>query len=190
MSAGILIFLIIATLIIGLTVVILDWFISRYCQGIREVFHKFRTKVGRILLIVSGLFFVAALCTTLYNWLFTLAAHHASGTVIEMREEKDKHGIVRYAPTCRFQDSTGVQHTVSSRLFEAPPAFHVGESVPVLYLGSSPQTARIDSFGEIWLLPIFLGITCVVFLPFGPSLIWCRKLVRRWRERNRMNIAS
>ena len=189
MGAGILIILIITALLLGLIDVILYGFIIRHFQEIREAFERFRTKVGRILLIVSGFFFVAALCTTLYEWLFTLAAHHASGNVIERREQKGSDGLVKYAPTFRFQDSAGVRHTVSSSLLKAPPAFHVGESVRILYLTGSPQTAHIDSFWEIWLLPILLGIMCVVLFPFGPNF-WCRKLVRRWRERHRFNLAS
>ena len=121
-----LIILFIAALVIGLIVAGIQIAVMKigFIRALRDAANKYygttRTKVGRILLILSGLGLMVALCTTLYNWHFTSVAHHARGTVIGTREHTDKDGHVLYAPTVRFQDSAGVQHTVSSSFFQAP----------------------------------------------------------------------
>ena len=177
------VFLIIVLLVIAGLIAVLQigWRIGFVC-AMRESVNKFygarRTNVGRIFLILGCLSLAAGLCTSGYTWYFTSFAQHANGTVIEMREKKHKDpDVVIYAPSVRFQDSAGVQHTFSSGLFQAPPEFHVGENVPVLYLGRYPQTAHIDSFWEVWTRPIVLGILCIVPLAVGLILIHCQKIV-------------
>jgi len=179
---GGLIILFIVALVIGLIVAGIQIAVMKigFVRAMLDAANKFygttRIKVGRILLIVSGLGLMIALCTTLYTWHFTSVARHARGTVIGTREHTDRDGLVVYAPTVRFQDSAGVQHTVSSSFFQAPPAFHIGESVPVLYLGDDPQTAHLDGFWEIWVPPIVLGIFSTIFLGISLSFICCRQL--------------
>jgi hypothetical protein len=177
--------LVIVVLIGGLIVGIQIGFMIGFSCAMREAAKKlYGTRgniAGRILCIVGSLSLVVALCMTLYSWHFTHVAQHASGTVIEMREQKDKDGAVSHAPTFRFQDSTGIEHTVSSSFFQEPPAFHVGESVPILYLGDDPETARIDSFWQVWGLPSLIGIESIVALAIGLTLTFWPKIVRRFK---------
>jgi hypothetical protein len=52
-----------------------------------------------------------------------------------------------------------------------PPAYHVGETVNVLYLESDPYDARIESFTSLWLLPMIFGGIGAIFPAVGAGLI-------------------
>ena len=112
----------------------------------------------------------------LYDWHFTRVARAATGTVTEMRTSQGHDGNdLTYAPVFRFIDDSGQGHTVASSLYQSPPAFQVGDSVPVLYLPANPQSARINTFGQVWFIPIFLGI-------FGTTWVLIGQIILRWPQ--------
>jgi hypothetical protein len=120
------------------------------------------------------------------SWVRTLHfAHDAirtSGTIIEMRQGKGEYGrIERYAPTFRFQDAEGRQHTVSSKFYSSQE-FHSGEIVAVLYLADNPQTARIDSFWQMWGLSSCAGIFGSICLTIGVVVVFWPRTFGRLRE--------
>jgi hypothetical protein len=53
----------------------------------------------------------------------------------------------------------------------SPPAYHVGETVNVLYLESDPDDARIESFTSLWLAPMFFGGIGTILLALGAKMI-------------------
>ncbi len=127
------------------------------------------TGVGTVMLFI-------ALGTGLYNWHFIRVARTATGIVTEMRTSQGHDGNdLTYAPVFRFTDDSGQGHTVASTLYQSPPAFQVGDSVPVLYVPANPQSARINTFGQIWFIPIFLGI-------FGTIWVLIGQIVLRWPQ--------
>jgi hypothetical protein len=161
-------------LVVGLLFGVVFGFMLGFSRSMREAALKLqgrkRSKAPILLIIGSCLGLIVALGMTAYTWHFTRVAQHAAGTVIEMREQKDKEGGISHAPTFRFQDSAGGQHIVSSGMYQEPPAFHVGDTVGVLYLPNDPQTASIDTFGQVWGLPVLFGIVAAISLAAG--LIW------------------
>ncbi len=134
-----------------------------------------RRRGGWNLCIVGCLSLLVSLGSWIYLLHFTHVAIHTSSTVVEMRKQTDNDGNIFYAPTFRFRDSVGVQHTVSSAVGESPPAYHVGDKVPVLYIRSDPQDARIDSFWQVWALPILAAIGGGIFLLIGLIMIYWPK---------------
>jgi hypothetical protein len=93
----------------------------------------------------------------------------AEGTVTQLirgvTRNSDGFGQnVNYTPEFRFQDEAGLTHTVRSRSGSNPSPFKVGQQVKVLYEPSKPSTAEIDSFGQMFLVP-------VIFMILGPGLI-------------------
>ena len=162
-------------------------FMLGFSRAMREAANRIHgTKRPVIAKLVIGLgcaALVGALATSLHTWHFTRIAQRASGTVIEMRQQTDKDsGSVIYAPTFRFQDATGAQHTVSSGFYSSPPEFHVGDGVTVLYRGDDPQTARIDSYWQVWGLPSLLGIIGSIELPVGLVILFWPKITGRLRR--------
>jgi hypothetical protein len=145
---------------------------------------KQRTIIAKLVIATGCALLVAALISAIHTWRFTRAALKTSGTVIEMRERTDKDsGSVSYSPTFRFQDSGGAQHTVSSSLYSSPPEFHVGDNVPILYRGESPETARIDSYSQVWGLSCLLGIIGSIQLPSGLVMLFWPTITARFRRR-------
>jgi hypothetical protein len=75
-----------------------------------------------------------------------------------------------YEPVVRFRYGPQ-QIQFSDSVASSPPAYHVGETVSVLYLESNPYNARIDSFLSLWLLPLIFGGIGAIFLAVGASMI-------------------
>jgi hypothetical protein len=71
---------------------------------------------------------------------------------------------ITYAPQFSFADASGKTVTVTSRNSSNPPEFEVGESVFILYVPGDPEEARIDSFWQLWALPVILGSVGTSFL--------------------------
>jgi hypothetical protein len=130
----------------------------------------------KLIIAIAVGFLVAALAIFLNTRHFIRTATQTTGTVVELRETKDREDDrTSYAPVFRFKDSAGTEHTVSSSLSQYPAAFQVGEIVPVLYQGSAPGSARIDTYGQVWGLASLLAIFGAIQLPIGMGmLLWPR----------------
>lgn len=76
-----------------------------------------------------------------------------------------------YAPLFRFQTPDGKEHIVQSSTSSNPPAYDVGDHVPVLYLAGKPEQAVINSFMELWIAPLITGIIGIAFFVVGLVLV-------------------
>lgn len=161
-------------------------FMLGFSRAMREAASKIqgtqRPVIAKFVIGMGCALFVCALATALHTWHFTRIAQRTGGMVIEMRQHTDKDsGSVGYAPTFQFQDAAGAQHTVSSSFYTFPPEFHVGDKVTVLYRSDAPQTARIDSYWQVWGLPSLLGIIGSIELPAGLIVLFWPKITGRFR---------
>lgn len=128
---------------------------------------------------IGGAALVIALATALHTWNFTRVALRTSGTVIELTPLSGKDSDITYAPTFRFMDASGTEHTVTSHMSSSPPDFHAGESVTVLYRPDDPKAARIDSLGQVWGLSISVGVCGAMALVFGFGFLHWPKIRAR-----------
>jgi hypothetical protein len=180
----------------GIFIIIIFAFVAGVCFGfmlgvsrtMREAASQSHgTRRPIIAWVVIGLgcaVLIGAFGTMLYSWHFIRVAQRTSGTVIEMREHAGKDsGDISYAPTFRFQDASGASYTVSSSIFSAPPEFHVGDTVPVLYLHDDTRNAKIDSYWQVWMMPSLLGIIGGIDLPVGLIILFWPKIIGRFRGR-------
>jgi hypothetical protein len=76
-----------------------------------------------------------------------------------------------YAPVVRFRHGAQ-QIQFSDSVASNPPAYHVGETVNVLYLESDPYDAKIESFTSLWFLPMLFGGIGTIFLAVGAGMIF------------------
>lgn len=87
-----------------------------------------------------------------------------------------------YAPKYRFVVNEQQVYTVVSRSSSNPPAYDIGEKVPVLYDPADPMDARIDGFLGLWFGPTLLAGMGTVF-----ALVSLIPAVLYWRRRNNVN---
>lgn len=115
--------------------------------------------IGLILLVVGGVLWSVGAR-------FRSGALHTPGTVVRMATHQDSEGGHGHLPVVQYRVDTQtyeVQGTVSS----SPPAYHVGDSVTILYRPEKPADGRIDSLLEQGFLPMLFGGLGGVFFLIG-----------------------
>jgi hypothetical protein len=99
----------------------------------------------------------------------------AEGTVVAKQSSGSRHAT--YAPVFQFTASDGRTYVVSSDVSGPEPAFRQGQLVAVLYHQSHPEAARIDAFGQLWTLPLVVGVVGAAFsiVPALALASWLRR---------------
>lgn len=168
------------------------WFgmLLGFSRAAREAAVKLQTNprprlAGWCLTAGGGLGLLVSAGTFLSDLHFAQEARPATGTVTEIRSlPNPQNRETTYTPTFRFADETGQAHTVASSLYQSPPAFQVGDRVPVLYLPANPQSARINTFSQMWLLPLLFGILGGVSVVIGQIVLRWPQIRARFQRRS------
>ena len=139
---------------------------------------------AKYLLAAIGLaILLGSLAVSGHNMSFVRRAARAQGTVTALvpyqsidtnsNQSIGNMPSVSYSfqPVVRFQHD-GQQIQFSDSVASNSPAYHVGETVNVLYLESNPYDARIDSFMSLWLVPMIFGGVGTIFLALGAGMIF------------------
>jgi hypothetical protein len=96
------------------------------------------------------------------SWSLTSGGATAEGVVVGLKESGATHDSgVTYAPVIRYEVG-GRGYTFESNNSSDPPAYEVGERVELLYDRADPARARINSWFELWLMPVLLGGSALV----------------------------
>jgi Protein of unknown function (DUF3592) len=108
-----------------------------------------------------------------YSFLHTRAAIAraipADGAVVDLISSTDSDGDTVYYPRVRFRTQVGGMQEFTGSVGSRPAAFDVGEGVRVLYDPERPGDARIDTFFQLWFLPLLLGGMGVIFAGIGAA---------------------
>jgi hypothetical protein len=123
---------------------------------------------ARIFLFVGPCFLVIALGFALHTSMFLHQSVSATGTVVRLAPQR-ANNQVNFAPVFSFL-AAGTSYTVTADVASNPPAFRVGQSVPVLYQTTAPSHAKIASFGQLWLLAVIFGFVGAFMSAFGYAL--------------------
>ena len=92
----------------------------------------------------------------------------ADGVVVGLEERWDSDdNDYTYYPQVEFETEDHRTIAFTSDTGSRPAGFDVGEPVRVLFDPARPEAARIDSFFQLWLLPLVLGGMGTVFSAFG-----------------------
>ena len=182
-------------IIVVLAVGIWIGFMLGFSRAMREAAKKARPVnyqlIGRIVFGFACLTMMIAIGTGLYTWHFVHVAKHTNGKVVELLQSRDKNsGDITYAPTFSFRDTNGTQYTVSSSLYTSPPQVHPGDSIEVLYLENHPQTARINTYSQVWGLTILLLIVAFAELIAGLTLLRWSKVSAFFREQKESTLSA
>ena len=89
----------------------------------------------------------------------------ASGTVIAFGTIAGKSGWL-YCPQVTFRIPGGQTFNFQSALGTQPPAYKVGQTVPVVYQINHPPQAEINSSTALWFVP-----GCTLLMGFGFSAL-------------------
>jgi hypothetical protein len=69
----------------------------------------------------------------------------------------------------------------SQNFFHDPPAYHVGDEAKIIYDRLNPEHASIDSFTNLWMLPLFAAGAGGLFLLVSGILVLRRAFLgSRW----------
>ena len=125
-----------------------------------------------------GLFAVVGFATLIAGgvlvkstWALLATGERAEGRVIELEYRRSDDGG-SYYPVVRFRSAGGEEITFRSSFGTSPPAFSEGEAVTVLYDPRNPYAGKIDSFSQLWLGPLILGLLGGVFGGIGGYWGW------------------
>jgi hypothetical protein len=123
-------------------------------------------RIGRpLLLIVGAGMSIVALALAIHTSLFLRNGARTQATVIALVPKTDPdEGNVDYYPQFSFQTPDGRSFSVASQTGSNPPGFREGQQVSVIYSPANPVDAKIDSFVQLWFLPLvffFVGAMCL-----------------------------
>jgi hypothetical protein len=119
-----------------------------------------RLKAGCVWVLLNLLCIVLALTGYYYgrtSWDLSRDGVSVTGTVVLLKESADtENSGVTYTPVITYAVD-GQSHTFTSNVSSDPPTYNVGDPVNIIYERDNPSRARVDSWKELWLLPVILG---------------------------------
>lgn len=148
----------------------------------------------KILKLVSGVFSIVGVGLLLGSAFvfsdvtsFTGRAMQADGTVIDLERSRSSSSSssgssVTWRPVVEFTTATGRRIEFVSSVGSSPPSHRVGEPVKVLYQPADPDSARIDSFFQLWFGFLIVFTLGSVFTAIGLGMIVVRARARKRAE--------
>lgn len=140
--------------------------------------------VRMALLVVGPVFLLVSIVSAAFTVMFLRNSVRTVGTISSLTKQVSEEGVITYMPVFDFMDAHGLGHQARSSIGSAPPAFHIGDRVPVLYRRDNPEQAHIDTTGQIWGFSIGFAIAAVVCSLIGYALL----RFQRWQERKGLSI--
>lgn len=139
-----------------------------------------RAQIGCIT-ILANLFFAGFCLWGVYagyvSWTLEQGGEKTTGNVVRLEESNSSEGgCCVYSPVIEFI-AGGQTYSFEGDNASSPPAYSVGEEVPVLYDPGNPGTAQINSFFERWVFPIIIIPAMIV-----AALILNFFMIRSWRR--------
>ncbi|WP_432201726.1 DUF3592 domain-containing protein [Erythrobacter sp. W53] len=115
-------------------------------------------------------------------------ALRAPGTVIALDRRRGSEGGTTYAPVVEWTDRDGTRHEFTSSTSSSPASFSRGEAVTVMYDPAKPGQAKIDSFGQRFMLPLVFGGMGSLFAILGAVFVFL--FLRRKKTVERLKLSG
>jgi hypothetical protein len=113
--------------------------------------------LGTVAMIVLGIWY------TYTSYRFSTNGVEVESTVVRLESSSSSEGGTTYSPVYSYTVN-GQKYEYESVNSSNPPAHEVGEQVTLLYDPAHPDKARVNSFFEMWLVPIIICPVSVVML--------------------------
>ena len=106
---------------------------------------------------------------------FDANSNKTTGTVIEMRQEKNSKGNLVLCPVVEYLDNTGKKRIY---IGGGQAGYQKGDTVPIAYHRINKDMVRINDFSSTWLIPIVLFIAGIFAVVAFVVLAYVRKHIR------------
>jgi hypothetical protein len=133
-----------------------------------------KTLAGILLLLVGVGLLAGAGWSYASTHRFLARAAEATGTVVKLAvRHHTERGRRRtsHHPVVGFETARGVHIEFESHFGSDPPAYRVGDRVPVLYDPADPREATIRTFLSLWLVTLILAWVGLILAGIGAVLI-------------------
>ena len=134
--------------------------------------------VGLLFFLIGLALLVSAIFSILKTRRQIANSVKATGTVFNFGQITGKSGYL-YCPQVVFADAAGQRIEFQSEIGSQPPAYTIGQQVPVIYQKNNSRQAEIDSLMSLWFTPGCTLAIAVVFTLLGPVLFVLGILVHR-----------
>ena len=95
---------------------------------------------------------------------FVRASIVTDGEIVELQRVRSRPSTkAGYKPLFRFTANNGQTYTILANSATSLVPFKRGDQIRVLYIEGHPETARIDTFAQLWLPQVILGFFGAVF---------------------------
>ena len=133
-----------------------------------------------VMCAVGPLLLLIAFVTSIPTARFVLASTASDGKIIYMQREFSRRFSKEvYKPVVRFTTNDGQTHifVAESRMGLVP--LKAGDTLCVLYLNDHPETARIDTFPQLWMAQLILGVFGAFFTTITVRILVRKRALRR-----------
>lgn len=138
--------------------------------------------ITKLVLIVSTLLLAASAVTALRTWELHSRGAPTTGRVVALEKQfwvSARGPWVYYAPRVRFRTEEGQQHEFASSSSDNPPAWRLGDNIPVIYLRQQPDRAEVGLFWSLWERPFVWSLTGAALLLVGLFMLYVVKVGER-----------
>ena len=103
---------------------------------------------------------------------FLRTSHKVEATVVSYKISRSRATSTQssrtmYLPVLQFQAPGGKLVSITGTVASHPPAYNIGELAEVRYLPKNPHGAKINSFWEMWMLPVIFAFLAPALLVFA-----------------------
>jgi hypothetical protein len=123
---------------------------------------------GFIFAGIGSIFLIVGIIITLNTRSFVAKSVTTQGTVIDLiRRTSGSSRSSVYYPMIQFTTSSGDRIIFEANSGSSQPAFKKDQQVEVLYNPQQPNSAVINSWAELWLLPVICTAMGSLFVLIG-----------------------
>ena len=124
----------------------------------RPLFYRILRLFGLGLLISFACCLTVSAGFVIHTGWFIQNSTRTEGRIIALTPMIDSENqTTNYAPIFRFTANNGQTYTITASVASNPPGFDVGDPIKILYPKNEPENARIDSFGQLWFIPMVIA---------------------------------
>ncbi len=131
---------------------------------------------GSIFAGVGSIFVIAGIIIAVNTRSIAGKSISAQGTVIDLvkhtSKDSDGSSFTAYYPVIKFTANSGKPIEFEANSGSNPPTYTKGQKVEILYNPQEPESAKINTLSDFWILPaMFIGMGSVFVLIGGIPLV-------------------